>query len=123
MRRGGNSSSSIPSPIRATANTGSTYHKLTERNGVTPEFARVEMRRTSTLIGAMLIHKGEADGMLCGMFGALRRCTCDFIDDVIGLRPGVQHYAAMNVLMLPGRTVFICDTYVNADPTPSRSPR
>ncbi len=46
-----------------------------------------------------------------------------YIDQVIGLRAGVRHYAAMNALMLPARNVFICDTYVNEDPTPSRSPR
>jgi len=92
-----------------------TYHKLTERRGVSPEYARLEMRRRNTLIGAMLIHKGEADGMLCGTFGT-HALHLQYIDQVIGLRPGVKHYAAMNVLMLPDRTVFICDTYVTADP-------
>jgi malate dehydrogenase (oxaloacetate-decarboxylating)(NADP+) len=91
------------------------YHKLTERKGVTPDFARVEMRRTQTLIGVMLMHKGEADAMLCGTSGAFAM-HLHFIDAVIGLRPGLRNYAAMNALMMPGRTVFICDTYVNADP-------
>jgi len=94
-----------------------TYHKLTERKGVSPEYARIEMRRRLTLIGAMLIHKGEADGMLCGTFGT-HALHLRYIDQVIGLRPGVKHYAAMNVLMLPDRTVFICDTYVTPDPDP-----
>ena len=92
-----------------------TYHRLTERKGVTPEYARVEMRRRQTLIGAMLMHKGEADGMLCGTFGT-HALHLRYIDQVIGRRPGVGHYAAMNVLILPERTVFICDTYVNPDP-------
>jgi malate dehydrogenase (oxaloacetate-decarboxylating)(NADP+) len=92
-----------------------TYHQLTERKGVTPDFARVEMRRTTTLIGAMMLYKGEADGMLCGTAGVFAM-HLHFVDTVIGLRPGLRNYAAMNALMMPGRTVFICDTYVNADP-------
>ncbi len=92
-----------------------TYHQLTERKGVSPEYARVEMRRRHTLIGAMMIYKGEADGMLCGTFGTHAQ-HLRYIDQVIGLRPGVRRYAAMNALILPSRTVFICDTYVSTDP-------
>ncbi len=92
-----------------------TYHQLTERKGVSPEYARVEMRRSATLIGTMLMHKGEADGMLCGTTGT-HASHLHYIDQVIGLRSGVRHYAAMNALILPTRTVFICDTYVTPDP-------
>ena len=92
-----------------------TYHQLTERKGVSPEYARVEMRRRQTLIGAMMMYKGEADGMLCGTFGT-HALHLHYIDQVIGRRPGVNHYAAMNAVMLPSRTVFICDTYVTPDP-------
>jgi len=93
----------------------STYHKLTERKGVSPEYARVEMRRRNTLIGAMLMHKGEADGMLCGTFGT-HALHLHYVDQVIGLLPGIRHYAAMNALVMPNRTAFICDTYVTPDP-------
>jgi len=93
----------------------STYHGLTERKGVSPEYAKIEMRRRHTLIGAMLILKGEADAMLCGTFGTHAQ-HLRYVDQVIGLRPGVTHYAAMNALMLPKRMIFICDTYVSADP-------
>ncbi len=93
----------------------STYHALTERKGVSLEYARVEMRRRHTLIGAMMMYKGEADGMLCGTFGT-HALHLEYIDQVIGLRAGVRHYAAMNALILPARTVFLCDTYVSADP-------
>jgi malate dehydrogenase (oxaloacetate-decarboxylating)(NADP+) len=93
----------------------STYHQLTERKGVSPEYARVEMRRRHSLIGAMMIYKGEADGMLCGTFGT-HALHLRYIDHVIGRRPGIRHYAAMNALILPSRTVFICDTYVTPDP-------
>ena len=92
-----------------------TYQHLTERKGITPEYARLEMRRHSTLIGAMLIHKGEADGMLCGTFG-MHPEHLRYIDQVIGLRAGVRRYAAMNALMVPARNLFICDTYVTEDP-------
>jgi len=92
-----------------------TYHQLTQRKGVSPEYARVEMRRRQTLIGAMLMYKGEADAMLCGTFGT-HALHLHYIDHVIGRRPGIQHYAAMNAVILPARTVFICDTYVTPDP-------
>jgi malate dehydrogenase (oxaloacetate-decarboxylating)(NADP+) len=93
----------------------SSYHKLVERKGVSPEYAKMEMRRRNTLIGAMLMYKGEADGMLCGTFGT-HALHLHYVDQVIGLQPGVRHYAAMNALVLPNRTVFICDTYVTPDP-------
>ena len=92
-----------------------TYHALAERKGVTPEYARIEMRRRHTLIGAMMMYKGEAEGMLCGTFGAHGQ-HLQYIDQVIGLRAGARHYAAMNALILPARTVFLCDTYVTPDP-------
>jgi malate dehydrogenase (oxaloacetate-decarboxylating)(NADP+) len=95
------------------------YHRLTQRKGVSESFAKLEMRRRLTLIGAMMIHKGEADGMICGMIGT-HAGHLPFIDQVIGRRPGVGNYYAMNLLMLPKRTVFLCDTYVNVDPTPEQ---
>ena len=92
------------------------YHKLAERKGVTPQIARLEMRRRYTLIGAMLMHMRAVDAMLCGVVGRYDS-HLRFVDHVIGLRPGVKNYAAMNTLLLPNRTVFICDTYVNYEPT------
>jgi malate dehydrogenase (oxaloacetate-decarboxylating)(NADP+) len=92
------------------------YYRLTQRRGVSLEYAKVEMRRRHTLIGAMMVHRGDADGLLCGTFGVFAT-HLRFIDQVIGRRPGVSSLYAMNLLMLPRRTVFICDTYVNADPT------
>ena len=92
------------------------YHKLTERKGVTLQFAKVEMRRRFTLIGAMMIHMGDADGMICGTFGSNDQ-HLQYIDQIIGKRPGVNVYAAMNGLILQNRQVFIVDTHVNLDPT------
>jgi len=92
------------------------YWHLTERRGVTQERAKSEMRLSQTLIGCMMVHRGEADGMLCGVTGAYAQHRY-YVDQVIGLRRGVRTYAAMNAVMLPTRTVFIADTYVNDDPT------
>jgi malate dehydrogenase (oxaloacetate-decarboxylating)(NADP+) len=91
------------------------YHKLTERKGVTPQFAKVEMRRRFTLIGAMMIHMGDADGMICGTFGSNDQ-HLQYIDQIIGKRAGANVYAAMNGLILQNRQVFIVDTHVNLDP-------
>jgi malate dehydrogenase (oxaloacetate-decarboxylating)(NADP+) len=101
-----------------------TYHRMTERKGVTAQVAKIEMRRRLTLIGSMLLHKGEVDGMLCGTWGTTANHLF-YIDQVIGKRAGgspstpqdVRVYACMNGLMLPGRQVFLVDTHVNADPT------
>lgn len=93
-----------------------TYHRMAERKGVTVPIAKVEMRRRLTLIGAMLLHKGDVDGLICGTWGT-NPMHLNYINQVIGKRAGVNTYAAMNVLMLPGRQVFIVDTHVNYDPT------
>jgi len=93
-----------------------TYHRLTGRKGVSPDYAKLEMRRRNTLIGAMLMYKGDADGMLCGTFGS-HALHLHYIDEVIGRRTDARRYAAMNALILPGRTLFICDTYVSPDPS------
>ena len=92
------------------------YHQLMERRGVSPELAQREVRRRTTLIGAMLVHFGAADGLICGTF-AQYGLHLRFIRNVIGLHRSTHDYAAMNVVMLPGRTLFICDTYVNPDPS------
>jgi malate dehydrogenase (oxaloacetate-decarboxylating)(NADP+) len=92
------------------------YLRMAERKGVTPEIARSEMLRLPSLIGAMMIHKGEADGMLCGLLGKFHSHLRS-LDRVLGKEPGANDYAAMNLLMLPNRTVFLCDTYVHDDPT------
>lgn len=89
------------------------------RKGISEQLARVEMRRRTTLIGSMLVKKGEADGMICGTISTTHR-HLHFIDQVIGKRPGCSVYAAMNGLVLPGRQIFLVDTHVNVDPTPEQ---
>jgi malate dehydrogenase (oxaloacetate-decarboxylating)(NADP+) len=92
------------------------YYELTQRKGVSQSYAQIEMRRRQTLIGAMMIHRGDADGMVCGTFGTYG-LHLHYVDQVLGRRTGVGGYAAMNAVLLPSRTVFIADTYVNPDPT------
>ncbi|TAJ79139.1 MAG: NADP-dependent malic enzyme [Gallionellaceae bacterium] len=92
------------------------YHRLMQRQGVTPDAAKREMRRRNTLIAAMLLRMGAADAMLCGTVSQPLN-HLRYIDEVIGRRAGAGVYAAMNILMLPGHTLFICDTHVNLDPT------
>ncbi len=101
-----------------------TYHRMTERQGVTVQAAKIEMRRRLTLIGSMLLHKGDVDGMICGTWGTTG-LHLHYIDQVIGKRPGgadsteqdVPVYACMNGLLLPDRQLFLVDTHVNYDPT------
>jgi malate dehydrogenase (oxaloacetate-decarboxylating)(NADP+) len=92
------------------------YHKLMVRRGITPALAKEAMRRKPTLIGAMLLKLGYADGLLCGMTGQYSH-QLGVISQVIGKRQGVNTLAAMNYLMLPGRSLFICDTHINENPT------
>ena len=92
------------------------YHRLTARDGVTAQYAKLELRRRTTLIAAMLVRKGEADGLICGTISTTAR-HLHYIDQVIGRRAGVHVYGAMSGLILPGRQVFLVDTHVNLDPT------
>ena len=93
-----------------------TYHRMTERKGITVQVAKIEMRRRLSLIGAMLLHKGDVDGLICGTWGTIS-AHLPYIDQVIGKRAGVHTFACMNGLLLPNRQVFLVDTHVNYDPT------
>ncbi|MBI3532978.1 MAG: NADP-dependent malic enzyme [Burkholderiales bacterium] len=93
-----------------------TYHRMTERKGVTVPIAKIEMRRRLSLIGGMLLHKGDVDGLICGTWGNTG-LHLQYIDQVIGKRTGVNTYACMNGLLLPDRQLFLVDTHVNYDPT------
>jgi malate dehydrogenase (oxaloacetate-decarboxylating)(NADP+) len=93
-----------------------TYFQMGMRKGVTAEYAKLEMRRRHTLIGAMMIHKGDADGMICGTFGTTHM-HLNYIDQVLGKRPGVDVYAAMNFIITPERQLALVDTHVNENPS------
>ena len=92
-----------------------TYWELRCRDGISKEMARVEMRRRLTLIGAMMVRLGDADGMVCGTVGAYHD-HLRFVDEAIGMHPNANTYAAMNILLLDKRTVAIVDTHVNDNP-------
>ncbi|WP_018991805.1 NADP-dependent malic enzyme [Aromatoleum toluclasticum] len=95
------------------------YHGLMEREGVSVEYAKKEVRRRTTLIGALLLKQGYGDGLICGTYG-MHRLHLDFIEKVIGRREGVKHCYALNVVNLPERTLFLADTYINYDPSPEQ---
>ncbi len=92
------------------------YHQLMVRRGITPALAKEALRRKPTVIGSILLKLGYADGLICGMTGQYRH-HLGVISQVIGKRPGVQILAAMNYLMLPGHSLFICDTHINENPS------
>ncbi|MDR0701964.1 MAG: NADP-dependent malic enzyme [Azoarcus sp.] len=91
------------------------YYNLMSRNGVTPDLAKVRVRRDSTLLGALLLRLGHANALVCGTFGSYEY-HLQHVRDVIGLRPGASLFAAMNLLMLPRRVLAIADTQVNETP-------
>ena len=95
------------------------YHALLERKGVSVEYAKKEVRRRATLIGALLLKFGYGDGLICGTYGMLR-LHLEFIETVLGRRAGVKNCYTLNVLNLPNRTVFLADTYVTYDPSPEQ---
>ena len=94
----------------------SAYHQIMKRRGVTGEIARTRLRKHNTIIGAMLIRLGYADGMICGVTGRFEH-HLQQVEDIIGKAPGCSTLAAMNQLILPGRALFICDTHVNENPS------
>ncbi|MDK9723515.1 MAG: NADP-dependent malic enzyme [Sterolibacteriaceae bacterium MAG5] len=91
------------------------YHKLRGRQGITPELAKQRLRSDNTLIGCMLLRRGDVDAVLCGTVGKHTK-HLNQVRDAIGLEPGAHCFAAMNLLLLPRHTLFICDTYVNENP-------
>ncbi len=93
-----------------------TYYQMTARKGVTEQLAKIDMRRRLSLIGTMMLHKGEVDGLICGTWST-PHTHLNYVDQVIGNRPGVSTYACMNGLILPDRQVFLVDTHINYDPT------
>jgi malate dehydrogenase (oxaloacetate-decarboxylating)(NADP+) len=93
-----------------------TYRGLMARDGVTPESAKAAVRRSNTLIASLMVHRGEAEAMLCGLVGRFDG-HLEHVRSVIGKQPGVGTLAAMNALMLANFTLFIADTFVNEEPS------
>ncbi len=93
-----------------------TYHSLMERRGITPDMAKTTLRTNSTVIGALLVNKGEADAVICGTIGLFKNHLKDVID-VIGLTEGAETAAALRVAIMSKGTYFVCDTHVNPNPS------
>ncbi len=93
-----------------------TYHKLMGRDGVTPEAAKAAVRRSNTLIAALMVHLGDADAMLCGLVGRFDSHLAH-LEDVLGLKKGASEFATVNAVMLESGTLFVADTYINDAPS------
>jgi len=91
------------------------YYQLRRRHGLARNYAAAEMRRNTTLIGAALVRQGKADGLMCGTSGPYE-AHLKYVSELVGLQKDCHNFAAMNLLMLPRHTLFICDTYINPDP-------
>jgi len=91
------------------------YYRLMSRDGVTPDSAREALRADSTLIGCMLLRRGDADALICGTTGSYDQ-HFRHVESLIGRKPGAGLLASMNILLLPKRVIAIADTYVNEMP-------
>ncbi|URI09841.1 NADP-dependent malic enzyme [Aquincola tertiaricarbonis] len=92
------------------------YQRLMGREGVTPDMAKAAVRRSNTLIAAMMVRRGDADAMLCGLVGRFEQ-HLDHVRDLIGRAPGANTFATMNAVLLENRMLFIADTFVNEEPS------
>lgn len=92
------------------------YHQLMKRHGATPEVAKAAVRRSNTIIGSLMVSLGDADALICGLVGTYTT-HLERIDSILGKKPGVTNYAAVNALMTQQGPLFIADTYVNEDPS------
>jgi malate dehydrogenase (oxaloacetate-decarboxylating)(NADP+) len=93
-----------------------TYHRIMERRGVTQAVAKITVRTATTAIGALMVHLGDADSIVCGTVGDFQH-HMKHIVDVIGLKRGVETAAALRALLVPKGVYFVCDTHVNPDPS------
>ena len=94
----------------------STYHKLMGRKGITPAIAKQRMRTRNSVIGAMMLHKGDADALICGTIGRFNR-HFDYVTDIIDCRDDAQVLASLSVMIMDKGTFFVSDAFVNQNPT------
>ncbi len=92
------------------------YHKLMGRHGVTPETAKASVRRSNTLIAALMVHLGDADALLCGLVGKFDNHLAH-IRGVLGLQEQEHELATVNAVVVGQSTLFIADTYITDDPS------
>lgn len=94
----------------------SLFHSLVGRSGVTPDTARTIVRTNTTVIGALAVKRGDADGLICGLQGRYIKHVRD-IKSIIGLSDGVANVSALSMLIMPRGVFFLADTYVNMNPS------
>ncbi|MGG7433132.1 NADP-dependent oxaloacetate-decarboxylating malate dehydrogenase [Enterobacter hormaechei] len=93
------------------------YYSIMKRRGITQEQAQRAVISNTTVIGAIMVHRGEADALICGTIGEYHE-HFSVVQEIFGYREGVHTAGAMNALLLPSGNTFIADTYVNDDPSP-----
>ena len=94
------------------------YHQIMARRGVTPDLAKAIMRTNTTAIGAVMVHRGEADSLICGTFGEFR-WHLNYVNQVLG-DAGHHPHGALSMMILEDGPLFIADTHVNTLPTPEQ---
>src|SRR5690606_1127338 len=104
-----------PENCRRVRVAGAALHKVRARDGVPPAVAKAALRRSHTITGAMLVRRGDADAMVCGLVGRFD-AHLENIASILGLAPGARQFAAMNAIVLDKHTLFVADTFVNDDP-------
>ncbi len=92
------------------------YHAIMERRGISPDLARTIIRTNSTVIAALMLHRGEVDAMICGTYGHYA-WHLNHVMDVVGRAENVCDVSAMSTLIMPNGTFFLADTHVTHDPT------
>jgi malate dehydrogenase (oxaloacetate-decarboxylating)(NADP+) len=92
------------------------YLKVAERNGVTPDVARIVVRSSPSVIGALAVHRGEADALICGLEGRFRS-RLDHIRAIVGLAPGVKDFSALSLVIASSGVYLLADTHVRYDPS------
>ncbi|WP_299968999.1 NADP-dependent malic enzyme [uncultured Roseobacter sp.] len=95
-----------------------TYHELMARRGASPDIARAIMRTNTTAIGAVMVHRGEADSLICGTFGEFR-WHLNYVDQILG-RGALHPVGALSMMILEDGPLFVTDTQVNLHPNPDQ---
>jgi malate dehydrogenase (oxaloacetate-decarboxylating)(NADP+) len=96
----------------------SSYHELMQRRGVTPDIARAVLRTNTTAIGAIAVHRGDADSLICGTFGEYS-WHLRYVREILA-RDGLRPIGALSLMIMEDGPLFIADTHVNAVPTPEQ---
>jgi len=95
------------------------YHEIMQRNGVTPDSAKALVRSRATVIAALMLRRGEADALICGVVGRYHKKLA-YLRGVIPMQPGTQHLSSMSAVFNDRGVFFFLDTHVAVDPDAER---